>query len=137
MLESLPEPPGPCPFCNLPPENFLLQETPSFYVIADHAPITPGHVLLIPRLHVPCLAELPESYDTEFATLKAQMGRFVADTYGAVTFWENGRFGQSVPHAHLHAFAWAPDPARLANAGSPVDGLPSLRKRYARDQEPY
>jgi diadenosine tetraphosphate (Ap4A) HIT family hydrolase len=137
MLESLPSTPEPCAFCELNPDNALLHETPQFYVIADHAPLTPGHVLLIPRVYVRCLAELPDSLDGEFERLKTLMGRFVATEYGGVTFWENGRVGQSVPHAHLHALAWSPDERRLDGAGVRFEALAGLRALYAIDGAPY
>lgn len=137
MLESLPEAPQPCVFCNLPPENTLLHQTDAFYVIADYAPLTPGHLLLIPKQHVPCLAELPPGYDAEFESVKSLIAQFALETYGRLTFWENGIVGQSVPHGHLHALPWSPDPARLANAGTPIDGLPGLRRLFSEDRAPY
>jgi histidine triad (HIT) family protein len=137
VLECLPETPEPCAFCHLHPDNALLHEAPAFYVIADHAPLTPGHVLLIPRLHVPCLAEMPATLDAEFMRLKAQIGGFVAAEYGHVTFWENGRIGQSVPHAHLHALAWTLDAQALADAGQRFESLAALRELYAADAAPY
>jgi diadenosine tetraphosphate (Ap4A) HIT family hydrolase len=137
MLEHLPERPVPCAFCSLHPDNALLLETAGFYVIADHAPLAPAHLLLIPRLHIPCLAELPVELEDEFERLKSRLGRFVKRHYGCVTLWENGGIGQSVPHAHMHAFSWAPHAFRLAGAGVPFQGLPGLRALYELERAPY
>jgi histidine triad (HIT) family protein len=131
----MPETDEPCVFCDLPPGNIVLHETPQFYILADRAPLTPGHVLLIPRQHIRCLAELPPTLDEEFTQLKALMGGFVTSTYGRVTFWENGRRGQSAPHAHLHAMAWTPDAALVQ--GQRFSTPAELRALYARDEEPY
>src|SRR6185436_6136616 len=83
------------------------------------------------------LAELPGALDDEFESLKARTGQFVAQAYGRVTFWENGRIGQSVPHAHLHAMAWSPARSRLEDGGLPFEGVAGLRALYAVDEAPY
>jgi diadenosine tetraphosphate (Ap4A) HIT family hydrolase len=126
-----PPPYADCPFCNRAlVQNTHLHEGRDFYVIADHAPIAEAHLLLIPRVHLPYLASLPSALDEEFESLKAMLGSFVEKNYGAVSFWENGGFGQTVPHAHLHAFSVPVDPAIYRAEGAWFTGIAGLRERH-------
>ena len=43
--------PQPCPFCTLPPER-ILHRNSSGVVIRDGYPISAGHSLIIPHLHI-------------------------------------------------------------------------------------
>jgi len=136
--QNTPEPDAACPFCNrnLIQDTFL-HEGSDFFIIADHAPLAEAHLLLIPRLHYPHLAALPPALDEEFEALKARLGDFVHGHYGALTFWENGVFGQSVPHAHLHALSLSLDPALFADQGPAYNGMADLRARQAANAGPY
>lgn len=123
---------GDCTFCDRERTRpTLLYEGRDFYVIADNAPIAEAHLLLIPREHYPYLAALPPELDDEFEYLKALLGGFVQSNYGALTFWENGVFGQSVPHAHLHAFSIAFDPVIYRDKGLAFSGIAGLREHHA------
>jgi diadenosine tetraphosphate (Ap4A) HIT family hydrolase len=122
---------GDCTFCNREQTaGNLLHEGRDFYVIADHAPVADAHILLIPRHHYPYLAALPPELEEEFASLKAKFGEFVRENYGPITYWENGVFGQSVPHAHLHLLSVSMDTALLADHGAPVGSLAELRSHH-------
>jgi histidine triad (HIT) family protein len=124
--------PGHCAFCNRDAtRETLLYEGDNFYVIADHAPIAEGHVLLIPREHFPHLAALPSRLHDEFESLKALLGDFVLNNYGSLTYWENGIFGQSVPHAHLHAISVNFDTQIYAGRGHDFTGIAGLQERHA------
>jgi histidine triad (HIT) family protein len=129
---------GACAFCNRDAtrEN-LVYEGRDFYVVADHAPIAEAHVLLIPREHYPHLAALPPHLHDEFESLKALLGDFVLGNYGSLTFWENGVFGQSVPHAHLHAISVNFDSGVYAPHGPGFRGIRGLQERHAVDGSHY
>jgi histidine triad (HIT) family protein len=123
---------GACAFCNRDAtRDTLLYEGRDFYVIADHAPIAEAHLLLIPRDHYPHLAALPSHLHDEFESLKALLGDFVLGGYGSLTYWENGVFGQSVPHAHLHAISVNFDPTVYAAHGHAFEGISGLQERHA------
>jgi histidine triad (HIT) family protein len=70
----------------------------------DHRPLFPGHVLLVPRLHVETLPELPgdlvrpifETAQTLCAAVEKALG--AVGTFVAI----NNRVSQSVPHLHVH-----------------------------------
>jgi diadenosine tetraphosphate (Ap4A) HIT family hydrolase len=129
---------GECTFCNRDQtRDYLLHEGRDFYVIADFAPIAEAHVLLIPREHYPHLAALPPALEPEFHDLKARIGDFVSLNYGRLTWWENGIFGQSVPHAHLHTISIAMNTDLIAGHGAPMRSLSDLRDHHARHVGPY
>lgn len=136
--QNTPEPDAACPFCNRDLiQNTFLYDGRDFFVIADHAPLAEAHLLLIPRLHYSHLAALPPALDQEFEALKARLGDFVLAHYGALTFWENGVFGQSVPHAHLHVLSLSLDLPLLAGEGPEFNGIADLRERQAGSAGPY
>ena len=132
-----PEPGADCPFCRIDSLDTVLYEGDGFYVIADFAPVADAHVLLIPRGHYPHIAALPEALHAEFEALKARLGDFVRSQYGALTFWENGVFGQSVPHAHQHVVSMSLDDALYRGHGPVFEGIAGLRERYQAAPTPY
>ncbi len=122
---------GDCAFCDRERTRAtLLYEGRDFYVIVDHAPIAEAHLLLIPREHFPHLAALPQHLHDEFESLKALLGDFVTEHYGALTYWENGIFGQSVPHAHLHAMSVSFDPGLYIDKGQAFSGIAGLQEQH-------
>src|SRR5690606_20113266 len=70
----------------------------------DIRPVFKGHVLVVPRVHVVTLTDLPESalggYFTEVRRLAAavESGLGAGGTFVAI----NNRVSQSVPHLHTH-----------------------------------
>jgi diadenosine tetraphosphate (Ap4A) HIT family hydrolase len=129
---------GGCVFCSREhTRDYLLHEGRDFYVIADYAPIADAHVLLIPRDHYPHLAALPPALEEEFHALKAHIGDFVRAHYGRLTCWENGVFGQSVPHAHLHSLSIEMNTDLISLHGQSIGSLSDLRDHHARDRGHY
>jgi histidine triad (HIT) family protein len=121
----------PCPFCNLDPAaNLILHEGDDLFVMADFAPQAEAHILIIPRRHLSCFAVMPASMDAEFSTLKQRFGDFVLESYGELTYWENGVFGQSVPHAHQHVMSVSFDTALYEDDGAPFETPADLRALY-------
>jgi diadenosine tetraphosphate (Ap4A) HIT family hydrolase len=94
--------PDACAFCRHDELSHILKETPSFLLIADHAPLVEGHVLIIPRAHYACYGAMPAELDAELLALKQEVRRFVTRYYAPPVFWEHGVFRQTVFHAHLH-----------------------------------
>lgn len=134
VLES----PASCPFCTLDPAaNLVLHRGRDFYALADFAPQADAHVLIIPKQHYPHLAAIPAALDEEFLALKERIGRFVLEQYGELTYWENGVFGQSVPHAHLHVMSIGFDPALYEGEGLPFETLADLRGFQVQEPRHY
>jgi diadenosine tetraphosphate (Ap4A) HIT family hydrolase len=94
-----------CTFCQrheIAP--YILKETARFRIVADHAPLVEGHLLIMPRHHYACYGAVPAGLDKELLMLKGEVQDFLAQFYAPVIFWEHGIFRQTVFHAHLHCF---------------------------------
>ena len=93
----------------------------------DHRPLFRGHVLLVPRVHVRVLSELPVDQVGHFFSTAQRLERAVEDGLGVPGSMVliNNVVSQSVPHLHLHVI-----PRR------PKDGLRfwlGPRQRYSED----
>ena len=70
----------------------------------DHRPLFPGHTLLIPKLHVETLMDLPAERTGPFfqtaRLLAAAIERGMGSEGSFVAI--NNRVSQSVPHLHVH-----------------------------------
>jgi histidine triad (HIT) family protein len=96
-----------CAFCEIVAERvaaaivFAGDEALAFL---DHRPLFPGHVLLVPRDHIPTLADLPADCLRDFFGDVQLVGRAVENAMEAEgTFVAiNNRVSQSVPHLHVH-----------------------------------
>jgi len=107
-----------CIFCEIlagrAPASFVMQDDVAVAFL-DIQPVTPGHVLVIPRQHVERLADLPEDTGRHlFAigqrvaaalfSLTGQPGTEIR-CEGVNFFLADGRAaGQDVGHVHLHVF---------------------------------
>jgi histidine triad (HIT) family protein len=121
-----------CVFCGIVAETvpaFLVTSEPAGLAFLDTRPVFPGHVLVIPRPHVPTLAELPPSSLGEYfglvqrVAVAVQSGLSADGTFVAM----NNIVSQSVPHLHTHVV-----PRRRK------DGLRGFfwpRGKYASDDE--
>jgi diadenosine tetraphosphate (Ap4A) HIT family hydrolase len=92
-----------CPFCN--PASVLL-ESELAYAIADANPVTPGHILIIPKRHV---ADYFIATEVEKFALHALLNeakhyldsKHTPDGYNVgINVGEVA--GQTIPHVHLH-----------------------------------
>src|SRR5262245_24629519 len=95
----------------------------------DHRPVFHGHTLLVPRQHVPFLADLPTPLLGPFFANVQLLARVMETGLGADGSFVavNNRMSQSVPHLHVHVV-----PRRLR------DGLRGFfwpRQPYASDRE--
>ena len=96
-----------CLFCEIVagtrPAHVVL-DTADVLAFLDVRPVFPGHCLVVPRVHVETLTELPEaSLGTLFAAVQrvaraVQGGMEAHGSFVAV----NNRVSQSVPHLHVH-----------------------------------
>jgi histidine triad (HIT) family protein len=96
-----------CVFCEIgagrTPAATVLEED-ELIAFLDVRPVFVGHVLLVPRAHVPTLAELPPRL---FAPLLASTQKIMSAVERALgaegTFVAtNNKVSQSVPHLHVH-----------------------------------
>ncbi len=94
----------------------ILKETPTFRIVADHAPLTEGHILIVPKQHYACYGAMPPELDQELLALKREVQQFFQQFYAPVVFWEHGVFRQTVFHAHLHCFPFGETKYQLSDA---------------------
>jgi len=120
---TTPAPQPGCPFCQRRDLELTLTETPSFYLLADHAPLVAGHLLIVPRAHYACYGAVPARLDDELLELKETTRRFLSEVYHAPTFFEHGVFRQTVYHAHLHAMPFGPVAWNLLEMAASVGGV--------------
>jgi len=79
-------------------------ETERLIAFLDHRPLFRGHTLLVPKLHVQLLSDLPGDQVPEFFMTAQRLERAVEDGLGAdgSMILINNVVSQSVPHLHLH-----------------------------------
>lgn len=110
------------------PAHLVLDE-PDIVAFLDHRPVFPGHALVVPRVHVATLAELPEALLGPLLAAARRIAAAQRAALGNAGTWLalNDVVSQSVPHVHVHVV-----PRR------PKDGLRGFfwpRSRYADDAE--
>jgi len=96
-----------CPFCDIPARDRLL-ETDLVIGFLDRYPVSPGHMLLVPRRHVPTWFDatddertaLVRAIDAAVELIERRSAR-TPDGYN-VGFNAGEAAGQTVMHLHLH-----------------------------------
>jgi len=96
-----------CVFCSIiagevPAESVL--ETDDLVGFLDARPVFKGHVLLVPRVHVETLPDLPAELRDGFLAAAQRLASAMKDGLGAQGSFVaiNNTVSQSVPHLHLH-----------------------------------
>jgi histidine triad (HIT) family protein len=96
-----------CLFCAVvagsEPSHVVLDE-PDVIAFLDHRPVFKGHVLVIPRVHVVTLPELPADLLAPLFGAVQRCCTAMVDALGAQGSWvaENNIVSQAVPHLHVH-----------------------------------
>jgi len=94
-----------CPFCSPPTEQIVLQSTEAM-VLWDTHPVSPGHVLIVPRRHVASLFESTAAEREEMLRLADEAHRILVEKHAPDGFNlginDGPAAGQSVPHLHMH-----------------------------------
>lgn len=96
-----------CLFCRIVSGELpatIVHEDEKAIAFLDHRPLFHGHTLLVPRVHVETLGELPVSLVGPFFKTAQLLSRAIEPALGAEgTFVAmNNRVSQSVPHLHVH-----------------------------------
>ncbi|MCC2323518.1 HIT family protein [Cellulomonas sp. zg-B89] len=101
-----------CVFCGIVERRLdasVVHESANVLAIMDIDPVTPGHVLVLPRAHLPELADLDDDLAAEmFAVARsvaAALRRSPLRSEGVNLFYADGEAAfQEVFHSHLHVF---------------------------------
>jgi histidine triad (HIT) family protein len=100
-------PPRDCLFCAVAagsePSHVVLDE-PDVLAFLDHRPVFKGHVLVIPRVHVVTLPDLPTELLEPVFGVVARCATAMVEGLGAQGSWvaQNNVVSQAVPHLHVH-----------------------------------
>lgn len=92
-----------CPFCN--PDNILLENDLAFAKY-DQYPVSPGHVLVMPKRHTASWFDLTADEQTAMFVLANQAKKLLDERY-APAGYNLGincgeAAGQTIMHVHLH-----------------------------------
>lgn len=124
-----------CAFCDRATLRGILHESEHFVLLADHAPLVEGHLLIIPREHYACYGAVPAALEPEWLALKRTVASFLAQCYRTPLFFEHGVFRQTVYHAHLHAIPLGAESFRvdelLAHGGRRAFAPADVRAWYS------
>ena len=79
-------------------------DEPDAFAFLDRTPVFPGHVLLVPRIHVVTLPDLPADLVAPLFTAAQRLAVAVQTALGADGTWVsmNNVVSQSVAHLHVH-----------------------------------
>ncbi len=105
----------------------VLFETRNFRVVCDVHPLRAGHILIIPKEHINCMANLSPEMFKEYEQAYERAKDFLKNAYGEdyiVVGFEHGPGYQEVKHAHAHAHVLAIPKAKLE--GIDVDNVQEI-----------
>lgn len=96
-----------CLFCEIASgakAAHLVLETPEMVGFLDHRPVFKGHVLLVPRVHMATLPDLPVDLRDPFLAAGQALASAMVTALGAQGSFVavNNTVSQSVPHLHMH-----------------------------------
>lgn len=121
-----------CLFCRI-----VSGETPAHTVLdtgdlvgfLDHRPVFKGHVLLVTRLHIDTLPDLPARLRDPFLAAGQRLAAAMVEGLGAQGSFVamNNTVSQSVPHLHMHVVP--------RTKGDGLRGFFWPRTKYASDEE--
>ncbi|MFF4876495.1 MULTISPECIES: HIT family protein [unclassified Micromonospora] len=121
-----------CVFCGIVAGEvpaFRVADEPDGVAFLDTRPVFAGHVLVVPRVHLVTLAQLPADLLPGYFALVQRLAVAVETGLGAGgTFVAmNNKVSQSVPHLHTHVVP--------RTKGDGLRGFFWPRTRYPSDQD--
>ena len=94
-----------CPFCEIPRES-VVAESRHALAIRDRYPVSPGHTLVIPKLHAGSLFEQTAEVQADTWRLVARVRSELEAAFGPdglnIGLNDGRAAGQTVEHAHVH-----------------------------------
>ncbi|WP_322938060.1 HIT family protein [Nocardioides bizhenqiangii] len=120
-----------CVFCEIvagdTPADVVMDE-PELMAFLDRRPVFKGHVLLVPRVHVVTLPDLPTGLRDGFLAALQRLATAMVDGLGAQGSFVamNNVVSQSVPHLHCHVVP--------RTKGDGLRGFFWPRTKYAADE---
>lgn len=94
-----------CPFCELP-QDAILSENELAFFFEDRYPVTPGHLLIVPRRHVETYFDASEEEKQALWQLLEQARARLDETHSPngynIGINVGATAGQTVMHLHMH-----------------------------------
>jgi len=110
-----------CPFCSIDPAR-VLAESEVAVAIPDNYPLSPGHTLVVPRLHVGTIYQLTAAQQAALWKFVGQVRRLLLRRYKPdglnIGVNDGPAAGQTVEHAHIHLI-----PRRSGDVPDPRGGI--------------
>lgn len=95
-----------CPFCDPEPGRDMIVESENVYAIFDKFPVSPGHVLIIPKSHCSSFFELNITDHTECVLTLNKVMQIIKDKFNPdgfnVGINDGEAAGQTIHHVHIH-----------------------------------
>jgi histidine triad (HIT) family protein len=95
-----------CAFCAVVAgaEHHAVYRDSEVVAFLDHAPVIPGHTLVVPATHYETLDDLPDAALAPLFRVVRQVSIAIQRALGAegTLTLSNTRISQSVPHVHVH-----------------------------------
>eukprot|EP00866_Antonospora_locustae_P000169 jgi/Antlo1/169/777 len=103
-----------CVFCRVyKTRQGILYEDENTFLIADIAPLSSGHLLLVAKGHFEFLHEAPDSVLSSIILNTKKVAKGMG--YKRYNLLQNNGHMQSVPHFHLHIIPASEDSSLLVN----------------------
>jgi len=94
-----------CSFCNIEKKNYLVESELAF-AVGDIRPVSKGHSLVIPKVHIENYFDLDRVYQIACWDLVSEVERILQNKFNPggynVGLNINRIAGQSILHAHIH-----------------------------------
>lgn len=81
--------------------SYAIAESEQFFAFLDIAPIVPGHTLVVPKLEIDNLFDLPENYLSEMLLFARPIAKAIEKAFNCNRCGISV-VGLEVPHAHMH-----------------------------------
>jgi len=95
-----------CPFCRVESEREIIASSALSLAFYDGFPVSPGHILIIPKRHVASFFDLTKEEQLDMLQLADEIKHFLDERYHPdgynVGINVGEAAGQSVFHVHLH-----------------------------------
>ncbi len=101
-----------CVFCQIVSGQIdatFLHQDDDVVAFLDISPVTPGHLMVVPRAHLPCLSDIDSRLGGHMFNVAQRMAEALRASSlrceGVNLFYADGEVAfQEVPHSHLHVF---------------------------------
>lgn len=117
-----------CPFCSPLADKASFAESENFKALYNLAPILPGHILIVPRLHVASFLEVGEEHMMELIVFSRKLIRFLKKEFNAdgfdFTIQDGKSAGQTITHMHAHIV-----PRHDGDMPNPGDWYPAVNSK--------